>query len=90
MNSRLRWRSWTSAWTLPVSRRSENRLSGSWRLYSCTCALLHGRPGTGGKSGAVVAMAWDPRLLVVAGMIATGFFDFSALAAAFFRTWTSR
>ena len=35
MNSRLRWRSLTSAWTLPVSRSiPANRLSVPWRLYS--------------------------------------------------------
>ena len=33
--SRLRWRSLTSAWTLPVSRSiPANRLSVPWRLYS--------------------------------------------------------
>ncbi len=35
MNSRLRWRSLTRAWTLPVSRSiPANRLSVPWRLYS--------------------------------------------------------
>src|SRR4030081_3019009 len=33
MNSRLRWRSLTKAWTLPVSRSiPANRLSVPWRL----------------------------------------------------------
>lgn len=35
MNSRLRWRSLTRAWTFPVSRSiPANKLSVPWRLYS--------------------------------------------------------
>src|SRR6266545_2247557 len=61
MNSRLRWRSLTRAWTLPVSRSiPANRLSVPWRMYSWSRAKVAWTPGLGGKSGAVVAIAWIP------------------------------
>ena len=46
-------------------------------------------PGTGGKSGAVVAMAWMPGFSSQE-TIAADFADFFDLGPAFFRTWTSR
>ncbi len=59
MNSRLRWRSLTTAWTLPVSRSiPANRLSVPWRLYSMIARKGGLDASLGGKSGAVVAMAW--------------------------------
>ena len=36
------------------------RLTVPWRLYSCSRAKVACTPGSGGKSGAVVAMAWIP------------------------------
>ena len=45
--------------------------------------------GLGGKSGAVVAIAWIPGFSSPE-TIATGFPRLFHLAEAFFRTWTSR
>jgi hypothetical protein len=48
-------------WTLPVSRSMPaSKLTVPWRLYSCSRAKVAWRPGSGGKSGAVVAIAWIP------------------------------
>ncbi len=61
MNSRLRWRSLASAWTFPVTRSMPaNKLTVPWRSYSCFRAKVAWTPGSGGKSGAVVAIAWMP------------------------------
>jgi hypothetical protein len=50
MNSRLRWRSLTSAWTFPVTRSiPASRLTVPWRLYSCSRAKVAWTPGLGGK-----------------------------------------
>src|SRR5215471_14956771 len=41
MNSRLRCRSLTSAWTLPVTRSMPaSKLTVPWRLYSCSRAKV--------------------------------------------------
>ena len=65
MNSRLRWRSLTIAWTFPVSRSIPP--TGSACYVTFVLAILgkrwRERPGLGGKSGAVVAMAWIPGFL---------------------------
>lgn len=88
MNSRLRWRSLTRAWTLPVSRSiPANRLSVPWRLYSWSRAKPEWTPGSGGKSGAVVAMAWIPGFSSQETIV-TGFARRFPLTEAFFRTWT--
>ena len=64
MNSRLRWRSLTRAWTLPVSRSIPrcSRLSRAMALvFVITREGRVDAMGTqGGKSGDVVAMAWIP------------------------------
>ncbi len=58
MNSRLRWRSLTRAWTWPVSRSMPaSKLTVPWRLYSWSRAKVACLPGSGGRSGAVVAIA---------------------------------
>src|SRR5271165_2391173 len=58
MNSRLRWRSLTRAWTWPVSRSMPaSKLTVPWRLYSGSRAKVACLPGSGGRSGAVVAIA---------------------------------
>ena len=59
------------------------------RLYSWSRAKLAWTPGSGGKSGAVVAMAWIPGFSSH-DTIATGFPRLFDLAGAFFRTATSR
>jgi len=47
--------------TFPVSRlMPASRLTVPWRLYSNSRAKVACTPGTGGKSGAIVAMAWIP------------------------------
>ena len=46
---------------LPVTRSMPaSKLTVPWRLYSCSRAKVACAPGSGGKSGAVVAMAWIP------------------------------
>jgi hypothetical protein len=42
----------------PVGEPS--KLTVPWRLYSCSRAKVAWAPGSGGKSGAVVAIAWIP------------------------------
>ena len=37
-----------------------SKLTVPWRLYSCSRAKVAWTPGPGGKSGAVVAIAWIP------------------------------
>ena len=37
-----------------------SKLTVPWRLYSCSRAKVAWAPGSGGKSGAVVAIAWYP------------------------------
>src|SRR5208337_5560439 len=52
MNSRLRWRSLTRAWTWPVSRSMPaSKLTVPWRLYSWSRAKVASLPGSGGRSG---------------------------------------
>jgi hypothetical protein len=42
-----------------------SKLTVPWRLYSNSRANVACRPGSGGRSAAVVAMAWIARLLIV-------------------------
>jgi hypothetical protein len=37
---------------------SASKLTVLWRLYSCSRAKIAWMPGSGGRSGAVVAIAW--------------------------------
>ncbi len=54
----LRWRSLTRAWTWPVSRSiPASKRTVPWRLYSWSRAKVVCLPGSGGRSGAVVAIA---------------------------------
>src|SRR5712672_189283 len=52
MNSRLRWRSLTKAWTLPVTRSiPASKLTVPWRLYSNSRVKVGCTPGSGGIRG---------------------------------------
>lgn len=66
-----------------------NRLSVPWRLYSWSRAKVAWTPGLGGKSGAVVAMAWIPGFSSQETIV-TAFLRRFPLAEAFFRISTSR
>src|SRR5271170_7843203 len=64
MNSRLRWRSLTSAWTLPVTRSMPaSKLTVPWRLYSCSRAKVHAGLGRQVRRGRCDGL--DTRFLVV-------------------------
>src|SRR5260221_14338953 len=66
MNSRLRWRSLTKAWTLPVTRSiPASKLAVPWRLYSNSRVKVGCTPGSGGKSGGVVSNRLNAGLLVI-------------------------
>jgi hypothetical protein len=60
MNSQLRWRSLTARG--PSRRRDRsvqaNKMTGPWRLYSCSRAKVAWTLGSRGKSRVVLAIAW--------------------------------
>jgi hypothetical protein len=60
-----------------------SKLTVAWCLYSCSLAKVACTPGSGGRSGSVVSMAWMPGF-PSQEMIATSFCFFVDTAAAFF------